>query len=61
MHLVLRMLNVYVGDVVIVQSFTFCGSTNPVSYQGAEIVFIDSDPETCNMCPDSLAQAMVDY
>jgi dTDP-4-amino-4,6-dideoxygalactose transaminase len=61
LHLALRVLNVEAGDVVMVQSFTFCGSTNPVSYQGAEIVFIDSELDTWNMCPESLAEAMVDY
>jgi dTDP-4-amino-4,6-dideoxygalactose transaminase len=61
LHLALRILNVTVGDVVMVQSFTFCGTTNPVSYQGAEIVFIDSEPDTWNMCPEALAQAMIDY
>jgi dTDP-4-amino-4,6-dideoxygalactose transaminase len=61
LHLALRILNVEAGDVVMVQSFTFCGSTNPVSYQGAEIVFIDSELDTWNMCPESLAEAMVDY
>ena len=61
LHLALRMLNVEAGDLVMVQSFTFCGTTNPVSYQGAEIVFIDSEPDTWNMCPEALAQAMADY
>jgi dTDP-4-amino-4,6-dideoxygalactose transaminase len=61
LHLALRMLNVEAGDVVMVQSFTFCGSTNPVSYQGAEIVFIDSESDTWNMCPVALAQAMKDF
>jgi len=61
LHLALRMLNVTPGDIVMVQSFTFCGTTNPVSYQGAEIVFIDSELETWNMCPDSLAKAMAEY
>jgi dTDP-4-amino-4,6-dideoxygalactose transaminase len=61
LHLALRMLDVESSDVVMVQSFTFCGTTNPVSYQGAEIVFIDSEPDTWNMCPEALAQAMADY
>ena len=61
LHLALRMLNVESGAVVMVQSFTFCGTTNPVTYQGAEIVFIDSEPDTWNMCPEALAQAMADY
>jgi len=60
-HLALKILNVKSGDVVMVQSFTFCGTTNPVSYQGAEIVFIDSEPRTWNMCPEALAQALEDY
>lgn len=61
LHLALRMLDVQASDVVMVQSFTFCGTTNPVSYQGAEIVFIDSEPDTWNMCSEALAQAMLDY
>ncbi len=61
LHLALRMLDVVEGDVVMVQSFTFCGTTNPVTYQGAEIVFIDSEPDTWNMCPKALTQAMADY
>lgn len=61
LHLALRILNVALGDIVMVQSFTFCGTTNPVSYQGAEIVFIDSELETWNMCPDALAKAMAEY
>ena len=61
LHLALRMLDVLAGDVVMVQSFTFCGTTNPVTYQGAEIVFIDSEHGTWNMCPEALAKAMEDY
>ncbi len=61
LHLALRMLNIKVGDVVMIQSFTFCGTTNPVSYQGAEIVFIDSEAETWNMCPKALEDALEDY
>jgi dTDP-4-amino-4,6-dideoxygalactose transaminase len=60
-HLALKMLSVELGDVVMVQSFTFCGTTNPVSYQGAEIVFIDSERDTWNMCPRALNQALLDY
>ena len=61
LHLALRQLNVTSGDVVMVQSFTFCGSTNPVSYQGAEIIFIDSENETWNMCPVALEEALQAY
>jgi dTDP-4-amino-4,6-dideoxygalactose transaminase len=61
LHLALRMLNVSNGDVVMIQSFTFCGTTNPVSYLGAELVFIDSEYETWNMCPNALREALEQY
>lgn len=61
LHLSLKMLNVQAADVVMVQSFTFCGTTNPVSYIGAEIVFIDSEWETWNMCPNALHEALEKY
>lgn len=60
LHLALIMLNVGKGDIVMVQSFTFCGTTNPISYQGAELVFIDSEIDTWNMCPVALKEAL-DY
>jgi dTDP-4-amino-4,6-dideoxygalactose transaminase len=60
LHLALRMLEIEAGDVVMVQSFTFCGTTNPVTYQGGEIVFIDSELETWNMCPEALEKALID-
>ncbi len=58
LHLALAMLEIGAGDVVMVQSFTFCGTTNPVNYQGAEIVFIDSEWDTWNMCPIALQDAL---
>jgi dTDP-4-amino-4,6-dideoxygalactose transaminase len=61
LHLALRILNIQPGDVVMVQSFTFCGTTNPVSYQGAELVFIDSELDTWNMCPLALTDALEHY
>ncbi len=61
LHLALRMLNVGKGDVVMVQSFTFCGTTNPVSYLGAELVFIDSEMDTWNMSPIALKEALEYY
>jgi dTDP-4-amino-4,6-dideoxygalactose transaminase len=61
LHLALSMLNVGKDDVVMVQSFTFCGTTNPVSYQGAELVFIDSELDTWNMCPLALKNALEHY
>ncbi len=61
LHLALNILNVCIGDVVMVQSFTFCGTTNPVNYLGAEIVFIDSEFDTWNMCPLALQEALESY
>lgn len=61
LHLALNLLNIGLGDVVMVQSFTFCGTTNPVSYQGAEIVFIDSELDTWNICPIALEEALETY
>jgi dTDP-4-amino-4,6-dideoxygalactose transaminase len=60
-HLALRILDVQHDDVVMVQSFTFCGTTSPISYQGAELVFIDSEPNTWNMCPNALEDALRAY
>jgi dTDP-4-amino-4,6-dideoxygalactose transaminase len=61
LHLSLIMLGVGHNDTVMVQSFTFCGSTNPISYLGAEIVFIDSEQDTWNMCPIALNNALEKY
>jgi dTDP-4-amino-4,6-dideoxygalactose transaminase len=61
LHLALITLNVCPGDVVMVQSFTFCGTTNPISYLGAEVVFIDSEKDTWNMCPVALEEALESY
>jgi dTDP-4-amino-4,6-dideoxygalactose transaminase len=58
LHLALKILDIGAGDVVMVQSFTFCGTTNPVTYQDAEIVFIDSEWDTWNMCPKALQESL---
>ena len=60
-HLALITLGVSKGDIVLVQSFTFCGSTNPINYVGAEPVFIDSEKDTWNMCPQALEDALKLY
>ena len=57
-HLGLKLLWVEQGDVVFCSSLTFSASVNPVMYVGATPVFIDSDPETWNMCPKALELAM---
>ncbi len=50
-HLVLRYFGVECGDIVFCSSLTFIGSTNPILYQGAEPVFIDSEAASWNMSP----------
>ncbi|MGP3560199.1 aminotransferase class I/II-fold pyridoxal phosphate-dependent enzyme [Geobacillus sp. BK01] len=57
-HLALRLLGVERGDVVFCSSLTFIASANPILYQGAEPVFIDSEPDTWNMSPQALERAM---
>lgn len=57
-HLALVMLGVKAGDEVICQSFTFCGSANPINYVGATPVFVDSESDTWNMSPEFLEQAI---
>lgn len=58
-HLALIMLGVGPGDYVICQSFTFSASANPIRYLGATPVFIDSEPDTWNMDPDLLENAII--
>tara|TARA_A100000171_G_scaffold53138_1_gene77701 strand:- start:4175 stop:5305 length:1131 start_codon:yes stop_codon:yes gene_type:complete len=59
-HLALVLLGVTRGDEVLCQTFTFSASANPIVYQGATPVFIDSEPDTWNMCPDHLEEAIKD-
>jgi len=58
LHLALIMLGIQPGDEVICQSFTFSATANPIVYLGAVPIFIDSEPETWNMCPDLLEKAI---
>ena len=60
-HLALRLLGIQPGEVVLCQSFTFIASCNPILYERAEPVFIDSEKETWNMCPIALEEAIVHY
>jgi Predicted pyridoxal phosphate-dependent enzyme apparently involved in regulation of cell wall biogenesis len=60
LHLALIMLGVQRGDEVICQSFTFSASANPIAYQGAIPVFVDSESETWNMDPVLLEEAITD-
>lgn len=59
-HLALIACSVKPGDEVMVQSFTFCASANPVSYLGATPVFVDSEPDSWNMDPELLETAIQD-
>ena len=60
LHLALRLLNVGPNDCVFCSTFTFIASANPILYQGATPVFIDSEPETWNMSPEALQAAFKD-
>lgn len=60
LHLALVMLGVERGDEVICQSLTFVASANPIKYQGATPIFVDSEEETWNICPNALEEAIKD-
>jgi dTDP-4-amino-4,6-dideoxygalactose transaminase len=59
-HMALIMSGVVYGDEVLCQTFTFSASANPIHYQGAIPVFIDSEAATWNMCPLALEEAIID-
>ena len=60
LHLALILLGVERGDEVLCQSLTFAASANPIVYQGATPVFVDSEPETLNISPEHLEEAIKD-
>ncbi|HAU53120.1 MAG TPA: pyridoxal phosphate-dependent aminotransferase [Sphingobacterium sp.] len=60
LHLALIECDVNYGDEVICQSMTFSASANPIAYQGATPVFVDSEADTWNMCPVALKEAIRD-
>ncbi len=60
LHLGLILLDVKAGDEVICQSMTFSASANPIVYQGATPIFIDSELDTWNLCPNALETAIKD-
>lgn len=60
LHLAMVLLDVKAGDEVICQSFTFAASANPITYQGATPVFVDSESDTWNMSPQLLQEAIED-
>ena len=59
-HLGLLACGVGPGDEVIVQSFTFCASTHPITYLGAKPVLVDSEPDTWNIDPELMEEAIKD-
>lgn len=59
-HLALIECGVGHGDEVLCQTMTFSATANPIAYQGATPVFIDSEPETWNLCPKALEEAIQD-
>ncbi|MBG9716237.1 DegT/DnrJ/EryC1/StrS family aminotransferase [Bacillus cereus] len=60
-HMALKAAGVGEGDVVFCQTLTFSATANPIIYQNATPVFIDSDYETWNMCPKALEEAFKKY
>ena len=59
-HIALELMGVGYGDEVICQSLTFSASANPITYLGATPVFVDSERESWNLCPEVLEKAIVD-
>ncbi len=59
-HLALRLAGVGKGDTVICPSFTFVATVNPIFYQAAHPILIDSEADTWNICPDLLEKALSD-
>ena len=57
-HLALRLLEIQPNDKVICQSLTFVGSSNPILYEKAQPIFVDSEEETWNLCPVALEEAI---
>lgn len=60
-HMALKAVGVDSGDIVFCQSMTFSASANPIKYQNATPVFIDSEPDTWNMSPSALKKAFEKY
>lgn len=60
-HLALRAAEVGEGDIVFCPTLTFSATANPIIYQNATPVFIDSDYKTWNMCPEALEEAFIKY
>ncbi len=61
LHLAYKLAGVKRGDKVLCSSMTFAATVNPVSYEGGEQVYIDSERDTWNMCPEALENAFKKY
>ena len=61
LHLAIKLAGVKQGDVVLTSDMTFSATVNPISYEGGRQVFIDSEYETWNMCPEALEEAFKKY
>lgn len=61
MHMAIKLLGIERGDIVFCQSLTFSATVNPVVYEGANPVFIDSEENTWNMSPEALEKAFEKY
>ncbi|PZX54149.1 aminotransferase class I/II-fold pyridoxal phosphate-dependent enzyme [Algoriphagus chordae] len=59
LHLAMVLFGIEPGDEVICQSFTFCASANPIVYLGAKPIFVDSEKDTWNICPDLLEDTIL--
>ena len=59
-HLALRILDIGKDDIVLCQSSTFIGSASPIIYQNATPIFVDSERDTWNICPNVLEEAIID-
>lgn len=60
-HLAIKLIGIEPGDIVLCSSLTFSASCNPIIYEGAIPVFIDSEPESWNMSPKALREAFMFY
>jgi len=60
-HLALKAVGVKPGDIVFCSDLTFAATCNPIKYENATPVFIDSEPDTWNMCPEALERAFYKY
>ena len=61
LHLAVKLAGVKPGDIVFSSSLTFAATCNPVTYEGGQLVFIDSEKDTWNMSPDALRAAFEKY